>query len=313
MPCNKTITMVETADLYIKNVFTHYGLPNTMISDRGLQFTSHVFKGITTSLQIKHKMSTAFHPQTNGQTERYNVELEAYLQIFCAYELNSWSKMLPTAQFMHNSCTHEALKESPFQLMYGTSPVALPLVSSKTDMPATDNHIKSLFHAREEALTAHDLAHIKMIFKFLDSNHTLSLTLNGLVLLVVLSIPYESRKLSPKREGPFLIKEVLGPVTYRLTLLKQWKVHNVFHAALLTPFKETTFHGTMETRLPPDLVDGQQEYKVEAILTHHCYRGKYQSLFKWKGYDSSENTWEPGQNFTNMEELLNTYKSRRKL
>ena len=128
-----------------------------------------------------------------------------------------------------------------------------------------------------------------------------------------LKIPYESRKLSPKQEGPFLIKEVLGPVTYRLTLPKQWKIHNVFHAALLTPFKETTFHGTIETRPPPDLVDGQQEYEVEAILTHCRYRGKYQYLVKWKGYDSSENTWEPEQNLTNMVELLDDYKKRRNL
>ena len=162
MPCNKTITAAETADLYIKNVFTHYGLPDTMISDRGPQFASHLFKGITASLQIKHKMSTAFHPQTDGQTERYNAELEAYLRIFCAYELNSWNKMLPTAQFAHNSRTHEALKQSLFQLMYGTTPVALPLVSSKTDTPAADDRIKSLFRAREEALAAHDLARIKM-------------------------------------------------------------------------------------------------------------------------------------------------------
>ena len=101
---------------------------------------------------------------------------------------------------------------------------------------------------------------------------------------------------------------LVTPVTYRLTLPKQWKIHNVFHAALLTPFKETTFHGTIETRLPPNLVNGQQEYEVEAILTHRHYRGKYQYLVKWKGYDSSENTWEPDQNLTNMEELLNNYK-----
>ena len=221
--------------------------------------------------------------------------------------------MLPTAQFVHNSLTHEALKQSPFQLMYGTTPVALPLVSSKTNTPAADDRIKSLFRAREEALTAHDLACIKMMER--TTRRTKPFKVNDKVWLESknLKIPYESRKLSPKREGPFLIKEVLGPVTYRLTLLKQWKIHNVFHATLLTPFKETTFHGTIETRPPPDLVDGQQEYEVEAILTHQRYRGKYQYLVKWKGYDSSENTWEPEQNLTNMEELLNDYKRRRKL
>ena len=95
--------------------------------------------------------------------ERYNAELEAYLRIFCAYEPNSRNKMLPTAQFAHNSRTHEALKQSPFQLMYGTTPVAVPLVSSKTNTPAADNRIKSLFRAREEALATHDLARIEMM------------------------------------------------------------------------------------------------------------------------------------------------------
>ena len=71
--------------------------------------------------------------------------------------------MLPTAQFAHNSRTHEALKQSPFQLMYGTTPVAVPLVSSKTNTPAADNRIKSLFRAREEALATHDLARIEMM------------------------------------------------------------------------------------------------------------------------------------------------------
>ena len=67
-------------------------------------------------------------------------------------------------------------------------------------------------------------------------------------------------------------KEVLGPVTYRLTLPTQWKIHDVFHACLLSPFKETELHGTNETRPPPDLVQGNKEYKVGAILTHHTYR-----------------------------------------
>ena len=97
-------------------------------------------------------------------------------------------------------------------------------------------------------------------------------------------------------------------MTYCLTLPRQWKIHDVFHAALLTLFKETSFHGTMETRPPPDLVEGEQEYEVEAILTHRQFRGKYQYLVKWKGYDSSENTWEPENNLTHMEELLAEYK-----
>jgi hypothetical protein len=313
MPCNKTITAEQTADLYIRNVFKNFGLPDVMISDRGPQFASHVFKGIMDSLRIKHKMSTAFHPQTDGQTERYNAELEAYLRIFCAYEPDTWNKMLPMAQFAHNSRTHEALKQSPFQLMYGTSPIALPLVSDKTNAPTADNRIKTLFLAREEALAAHDLARAKMMER--TTRKTKPFKVNDKVWLESrnLKIPYQSRKLAPKREGPFTIKEVLGPVTYRLTLPRQWKIHNVFHAALLTPFKETSFHGTTDTRPPPDLIEGEQEYEVEAILAHRRFRGKWQYLVKWKGYDTSENTWEPESNLTHMEDLLSEYKERRKL
>ena len=102
-------------------------------------------------------------------------------------------------------------------------------------------------------------------------------------------------------------------MTYHLTLPRQWKIHNVFHTALLTPFKETSFHGTTDTQPPPDLIEGEQEYKVEALLAHCKFRGKLRYLVKWKGYDTSENTWEPESNLTHMEDLLSEYKERRKL
>ena len=96
--------------------------------------------------------------------------------------------------------------------------------------------------------------------------------------------------------------------------LTQWKIHNVFHACLLSPFKETELHGTNETRPPPDLVQGNEEFEVEAILTHRTYKNhETRSLFKWKGYDTSENTWEPESNLSNTEEELNDYKSRHNL
>ena len=101
-----------------------------------------------------------------------------------------------------------------------------------------------------------------------------------------LKIPYQSRKLAPKREGPFKIKEVLGPVTYQLTLPKQWRIHDIFHTCLLTPYKETDLHGNNETRPPPNLVEGNEEYKVEAILSHRLHKNhEITYLIKWKGYN----------------------------
>ena len=128
-----------------------------------------------------------------------------------------------------------------------------------------------------------------------------------------LHIPYASQKLAPKQEGPFPIQKVLGPVTYQLQLLKQWKIHNVFHACLLSPYKETDEHRPNHTDPPPDLINGENEYKVEAILAHRKGGRQIQYLVKWRGYDPSNNTWDPEMNLSNTDEILSGYKRQRNL
>ncbi len=73
-------------------------------------------------------------------------------------------------------------------------------------------------------------------------------------------------KLAPKQHGPFQITKVLGPVTYQLRLLDQWQIHPVFHVDLLTPYKETATYGSNYMRPPPDLINGEEEYKVERVI-----------------------------------------------
>ena len=108
-----------------------------------------------------------------------------------------------------------------------------------------------------------------------------------------LKLRYESKKVAPKREGPFRISKVLGPLMYRLKLLEQWKIHPMFHATLLTPFKENDIHGHNYLNPPPDLIDGEPEYEVEAINAHRRQGRGYLYLIKWKDYLSAKNTWEP--------------------
>ncbi len=100
-------------------------------------------------------------------------------------------------------------------------------------------------------------------------------------------------KLVPKRHGPFPIIQVMSPVNYRLKLPMQWSIHDVFHIDLLTPYHETALHGPNYSRLPPDLVDDQEEYEVEKILDSWQFgkKQKLQYLIKWKGYPDSDNKW----------------------
>jgi hypothetical protein len=93
---------------------------------------------------------------------------------------------------------------------------------------------------------------------------------------------------------------------------QQWKIHNVFHVNLITPYKETELHGPNFTRPPPDLVDGEEEYEVEKVIDKKKMgRGhKTYYLIKWKGYSASENSWEPEEN-VRADELIAEFEKRR--
>ena len=102
------------------------------------------------------------------------------------------------------------------------------------------------------------------------------------------------RKLAPKRHGPFLITRRVSPVAYQLQLPLTWTIHDVFHAFLLTPYHEMTEHGPNYNCPPPEMVNGEEEFEVEAVMGH-CFFGKghkLQYLIKWKGYPVTNNTWE---------------------
>ena len=123
----------------------------------------------------------------------------------------------------------------------------------------------------------------------------------------------KSRKLSPKREGLFEILKKITPVTFKLKLPKTWKIHNTFHANLLSSVMENHLYGKHFTKPPPDLIDDEESYEVKAILNHCRIRNKFQYLIKWQGYPTSKNTWEPEQHLTNANQVLNSYKKQYKI
>ena len=123
-----------------------------------------------------------------------------------------------------------------------------------------------------------------------------------------LCIPYPSRKLAPKRHGPFEISQVLSSLTYRLKLPPTWKIHDVFHASLLSTYRETTIHGPNFIQPPPDIIDSEEEYEVDRIITHNGTAGRRRYLTAWVGYPSSENTWELESNLRHAKDVLKDYK-----
>src|SRR5712672_425362 len=126
-----------------------------------------------------------------------------------------------------------------------------------------------------------------------------------------LKLPYHTAKLAPRRQGPFRVSKVVSPVAYQLALPQSWGIHDVFHASLLLPYKETTVHGPNFERPPPDLIEDEEEYEVETVVNHrhHGRRRQLQYLIKWKGYPSADNTWEPAENVY-TEESIKQYHQR---
>ena len=119
VPTNKTCTSVELGRIVIDEVICRFGVPDGIVSDRGSVFTSAYWEEFCVEAQVSRKLSTAFHPQTDGQTERQNQTLEQYLRIFCNEELNDWASLLPQAEFASNASLHAALGMSPFEIVLG--------------------------------------------------------------------------------------------------------------------------------------------------------------------------------------------------
>jgi len=301
------LTSEKTAQLFLDNVYSRFGLPDSMISDRGPQFDSEFWQELCKLLGIKSKLMTAFHPQTNGGTERANREIQFYLSVFCINNPTSWSKALKKAEFVYNNRPHADRTQTPFELMYGATPKAIIEPYLKGNI-TTDQRMEQLSQWRNDALLAHEYARQKMKEKIKSTFKPFKkgdkVWLEG----TNLKLGY-NKKITTKREGPFTITEVLGPVNYRLKLPDKWRMRNIFHAVLLTPYEENGIYGENFPQPSPDVIDGEREWEIERIIGHKGSKNR-QYHVKWKGYD--EMSWEPEKNLQRSRESIDDYWKRKK-
>jgi hypothetical protein len=314
-PTTTRVTAEDTAHLYLSHVFKHHGLPTDIVSDRGPQFTSRLMTTLLDLCEIKGNKSTAFHPQSDGQTERVNQILEQFLRIFCDYQQDNWQQLLPLAEFAYNNAKHSATQVSPFFANYGYHPrctikVAPPQEASTN--PAAEDLVSKFKRIHEkirsdlaEAQTSYRKyydVHVKQSPQFKVGDNVWLSRRN-------ISTARPSRKLDVRRLGPYRIVECVGESkkAYKLDLPHSMRIHPVFHESLLSPYHANTIPGRTQPPPPPVEVEGQQEFEVEEVLDSKIVRNKLRYLVGWVGYPPSDRTWEPAEHLANSPEAVARY------
>uniref|UniRef100_A0A803K5R9 Gypsy retrotransposon integrase-like protein 1 n=1 Tax=Xenopus tropicalis TaxID=8364 RepID=A0A803K5R9_XENTR len=287
-----------TAEVFIKEVFRLHGLPREIVSDRGSQFTSRFWRALCQGLHIELALSSAFHPQTNGQTERTNQTLEQYIRCFSSYSQEDWSALLPLAEFSYNNAVHSSSKQTPFFANYGFHITTLPGLAEVT-VPAAQDRLSFLKHNFE--LLQQTLREAQRNYKgYADKRRRKSpeFKLGDLVWLSTrnLRLSCPSKKLGQRFMGPFPILEQINSVTFKLKLPTNLRIHPVFHVSLLKKVVENPFPGRIGAPPEPVTVQGVEEFEVQAILDSRYRRGRLQYLVQWKGYTPEDNSWESSTN-----------------
>src|SRR5229473_2625452 len=290
LPCSITITSPGIAALYLKHIYPWFGLPKKVITDRDPQFTSHFSRALSTQIGAQQNISTAFHPRTDGLSEQKNQWVEQYLWIVTSMAPEDWTSWLSIATAVHNDRRNITTGLSPNQILWGGEPHLLTNEGDEVKSQMVQERLATMKERRLQAIMA-----INQSSK--GQNIPSSFLVGTQVWLegTHLRLPYQATKLAPKRYGPFEIIREISPVAYQLRLPTAWNIHDVFHASLLSPYRETDAHGPNYSRPSPDLIEGEEEYEVEKVINHrHAGRARtLQYLIKWKGYPEADNTWEP--------------------
>ncbi|KAL0195007.1 hypothetical protein M9458_008579, partial [Cirrhinus mrigala] len=262
-----------------------------IVSDRGTQFTSQVWRAFCKQLDINVSLTSGYHPQANGQVERLNQEIGRYLQTYCSREQHRWSEFLPWAEYAQNSLTHSSTGLTPFQCVLGFQPPLFPWSGEPLSVPAVDD-----WNKRSERVW--DSAHVRLqrairAQEFQANRRRCPHPPYQPGQWVWLStkdikLRLPSRKLSPRYVGPFKILKRINEVTYQLELPANYRISPSFHVSLLKPVHPEADPGQEAPEPPPPL---DIDYQGKQLLDSRRRGGQLQYLVDWEGYGPEKRSW----------------------
>jgi len=250
----------------MKEIVRLHGLPHDIITDRGTLFTLDLWKETTGKLGIERRLSTAFHQQTDGQTERTNAILEQYLRAYIKYQQEDWCGYLPLAEFAYNNGYQETIKNTLFFANHGINPeyeMISHLIQGKQKKP---EEMTQLHESLRDEMVAAQLRQKE--YYDLHRKPDPNLQSGDMVWLLPRNIKTTrpSKKLEYKKIGTFKILAKIRTSAYKLALPPSMAIHKTFHISLLEPYQDNQFPSQIKEPSPPIQIEGEDKYELDEII-----------------------------------------------
>ena len=332
IPCSQTLDASKVAKLFFDHVVKLHGLPKTIVSDRDVKFTSYFWKTLWHMLGTKLKFSTAYHPQTDGQTEVVNRSLGNLLRCLVGDNLGNWDLLLPRAEFAYNSSVNRSIGKSPFEVVHGYRPKRpldlFPLPAHARVSESAESyaqHVKDLHKEISQKIqTSNEL------YKHMANSHKRLKEFNeGDLVMIKLKPerfpPGTMKKLHARGAGPFKIIKKIGSNAYVIDLPPSYGISSIFNISDLKEYKEpalipdelfgpnVSFESDIPVECPPPNIPERKE-SVERILDDQIIttrnKGYQRYLVRWQGRPESEDSWITREDLQQIDpDILETYHS----
>ncbi|QRW03556.1 Ty3/Gypsy polyprotein/retrotransposon [Ceratobasidium sp. AG-Ba] len=333
IPCTTSINEEETAKLFHAHIWTKYGLPRQVITDRDARWTGAFWEHLTSLVGVQRSLTTAYHPQADGQSEIMNQTLEIALTVFVFPSMDNWSDLLNDFSFAYNTMEHTSTGFTPSYLLLGFEPLRpsdLLASTSKSiarptvEDPKAVNFAEMMQAIRSQAQDALKLAQAHMEDQYNKHHSYLDLQEGDLVMLnphslnLLRSQKGKGRKLQMKYDGPFEVSEKLSDVTYRLRIPASYKIHPVVNIAHLEPYHRDK-DGDSRPKKHLNRADFEEvpEYEVEEIVDEKMVkkgqRKQRRYLTKFVGYSPEWNEWLSRQQLANAPRILKEWELKQRI
>ncbi|KAI0525136.1 hypothetical protein KFK09_004527 [Dendrobium nobile] len=298
IPLRHPFNAPTVAAVFIREIVRLHGFPESIVSDRDKVFLSHFWKEMFKLQGTLLKRSSAYHPQTDGQSEVVNRSVETYLRCFAGEKPKHWVRWLPWAEYWYNTSFHKAAQVTPFKVLYGRDPPTLmPYKSHSTSVSLVEQQLSE----RDEILgeLKKHLLRAQNIMKQAADHHRKDVHFEIGEFVYLKLRPYRqntlarrlSVKLAPRYYGPYEVDQKIGKVAYRLKLPPTTTIHPVFHVSQLKKFKGDS---VPVDPLPPTLSEEGTSLLEPSSLqgVRHTEEGGKEVLIEWKDLPTHDATWE---------------------